>query len=301
MIRLEDLYLFVRTADHGSLSAAGRDIDIAPAVASAALKRLESELKTRLFVRSTRSLRLTPDGERYLDHARAALLAVQAGKESIDSGKHVVAGNLSISMPSDLGRNVLLAWLDEFQLQHPAVRLQLHVSDRVADLLRQPFDVAIRYGAPEDSGHVALPLAPDNRRVLCASPDWIARHGAPQTPLDLRRHNCLRFILGDTLHDRWRFKRDQEETIVRVEGDRTTGDAELVRRWAVAGLGIAYKSRIDVLQDLRAGRLQAMLNDYEGEATPLYLVCPHRQMLSPAVTRLRDMLAEKFRSLSELA
>ncbi len=301
MVRLEDLNLFVRTADHGSLSAAARDIEITPAVASAALKRLESELKTRLFVRSTRSLRLTPDGERYLDHARVALLAVQAGKEAIDSGKHIVAGNLSISMPSDLGRNVLLGWLDEFQLQHPAVRMQLHVSDRVADLLRQPFDVAVRYGEPEDSSHVALPLLLDNRRVLCAAPDWIARHGAPQTPLDLRRHNCLRFILGDTVHDRWRFKLGQEEIIVRVDGDRITGDAELVKRWAVAGHGIAYKSRIDVLQDLRAGRLQALLTEYEGEATPLYLVCPHRQMLSPAVTRLRDMLVEKFRSLSEEA
>jgi DNA-binding transcriptional LysR family regulator len=226
---------------------------------------------------------------------------VQAGKETIESGKHIVAGNLSISMPSDLGRNVLLAWLDEFQLLHPAVRLQLHVSDRVADLLRQPFDVAIRYGAPEDSGLVALPLMPDNRRVLCAAPDWISRHGTPLTPHDLSRHNCLRFILGDTLHDRWRFLRGQDETLVRVDGDRSTADAELVRRWAVAGHGIAYKSRIDVLQDLRAGRLQALLTDYEGEATPLYLVCPHRQMLSPAVTRLRDMLVEKFRSLSENA
>ncbi|HEY8026291.1 MAG TPA: LysR family transcriptional regulator [Burkholderiaceae bacterium] len=299
MIRLEDLQLFVRTADHGSLSAAARDIDITPAVASAALKRLEAELKTRLFVRTTRSLRLTPDGERYLDHARAVLLAVQAGKEAIDSGKQVVAGNLSISMPSDLGRNVLLDWLDEFQMQHPAVRLQLHVSDRVADLLRQPFDIAIRYGEPDDSSHVALPLVPENRRVLCAAPHWIARHGMPQTPHDLRRHNCLRFILGDTLHDRWRFRRGEEEIIVRVEGDRSTGDAELVRRWAVAGVGIAYKSRIDVLHDLRAGRLQAMLAEYQGEATPLYLVCPHRQMLSPAVTKLREMLVERFRELSD--
>lgn len=299
MVRLEDLQLFIRTADHGSLSAAARDIDITPAVASAALKRLEAELKARLFVRTTRSLRLTPDGERYLDHARAVLLAVHAGKEAIDSGKQVVAGNLSISMPSDLGRNVLLGWLDEFQMQHPAVRLQLHVSDRVADLLRQPFDVAIRYGEPDDSSHVALPLLQENRRVLCAAPRWIARHGMPQKPHDLRRHNCLRFILGDTLHDRWRFRRGEEETIVRVEGDRSTGDAELVRRWAVAGVGIAYKSRIDVLHDLRAGRLQAMLTDYEGEATPLYLVCPHRQMLSPAVTRLREMLVERFRELSD--
>ena len=296
MIRLDDLHIFVRTADQGSFSAAAREVNISPAVASAALKRLEGELQTRLFVRSTRSLRLTPDGERYLDHARTALLAVQAGKDAIDSGKQVVAGTLSLSMPSDLGRNLLLGWLDEFQLQHPAIKFQLHVSDRVTDLLRQPVDIAIRYGAPEDSSLVALPLAPDNHRVLCAAPAWIARHGMPQTPHDLRRHNCLRFNLGDTLHERWRFKLGKDDISVHVEGDRTSDDAELVRRWAVAGVGIAYKSRLDVLQDVRAGRLQLMLPHYTGEATPLYLVCPHRMMLTPAVTRLRDMLEEKVRA-----
>jgi DNA-binding transcriptional LysR family regulator len=299
MVRLEDLQIFVRTADLGGFSAAARGIDVSPAVASAAMKRLEGELRTRLFVRTTRSLRLTPDGERYLDHARAALAAVQAGQDAIQSGKRVVAGNLTLSMPSDLGRNVLLGWLDEFQARYPAVTLQLHVSDRVTDLLRRPIDVAIRYGAPEDSSLVALPLAPHNRRVLCASPAWIARHGAPQTPAELAQHNCLRFILGDSLHDRWRFTRDKEEFNVHVEGDRVSDDAELVRRWAVAGVGIAYKSRLDVVRDLHEGRLLTLLEDYVGEATPLYLVCPHRLMLTPAVMRLREMLEEKFRAIDD--
>ncbi len=294
MIRFEDIALFVRTVDLGSISAAARELNATPAVASAGLKRLEAELQTRLLVRSTRSLRLTPDGERYLDHARIMLAAQQAGRDALAQGSQVIAGRLTLALPSDLGRNVLLPWLNEFQAMHPAVSLQLHISDRMADLWRQPVDVAIRYGDPEDSSLVAQPLAPDNRRVLCAAPHWIARHGRPEVPADLRNFNCLRFSLADGLHDRWRFKLDGEETSVRVEGDRTSDDAELVRRWAVAGAGIAYKSRLDVLADLRAGSLEALLPQYEGETTPLYFVCPHRLMLTPAVTALRGMLQEKI-------
>ncbi len=294
MIRFDDIRLFVRTADLGSISAAARELDATPAVASAGLKRLEADLQTRLLVRSTRSLRLTPDGERYLDHARAMLAALQSGHDAIAQGRQLIAGRLTLAVPSDLGRNVLLPWLDAFQAAHPAVSLQLQVSDRVADLWRQPVDVAIRYGDPEDSSLVAQPLAPDNRRVLCASPEWIARHCRPQTPDELRRFNCLRFSLADGLHDRWRFFLDDQETSVRVEGDRICDDADLARRWAVAGVGIAYKSRLDVLPDLRAGRLEVLLPHYLGEATPLYLVCPHRLMLTPAVTALREMLLGKF-------
>jgi len=296
MVRFDDIALFVRTVDLGSISAAARELDATPAVASAALKRLEAQLQVRLLVRSTRSLRLTPDGERYLDHARAMLAALQAGHDALAQGRDVVAGRLTLAMPSDLGRNVLLPWLDEFQARHPAVSLQLHISDRMADLWRQPVDVAIRYGDPEDSSLVAQALAPENRRVLCAAPQWIARHGKPVVPMDLRRFNCLRFSLVEGLHDRWRFKLDGEETSVRVDGDRTSDDAELVRRWAVAGAGIAYKSRLDVAADLRAGRLEALLPDYECESTPLYFVCPHRLMLTPAVTALREMLQEKVRA-----
>ncbi len=299
MIRFDDIRLFVRMVDLGSISAAARELDTTPAVASAGLKRLETELQVRLLVRSTRSLRLTPDGERYLDHARAMLSALQAGHDAIAQGRQVIAGRLTLALPSDLGRNVLLPWLDAFQAAHPAVSLQLQVSDRVADLWRQPVDVAIRYGDPEDSSLVAQPLAPDNRRVLCAAPEWIARYGRPGKPDDLRRFNCLCFSLAEGLHDRWRFLRDGQESSVRVEGDRICDDAELVRRWAVAGMGIAYKSRLDVLADLRAGRLEALLPDYVGETTPLYLVCPHRLMLTPAVTALREMLLERFREYAK--
>ncbi|MFD1557505.1 LysR family transcriptional regulator [Paraburkholderia silviterrae] len=290
MVKLEDLIIFILTADNGSLTAAARHLDLTPAMASVGLKRLEGELGTQLIARSTRSLRLTPDGERYLQYARTVIEQVEAGATALAHGRKMIGGVVSLSVPSDLGRNVLSRWLDEFQAEHPEVTLQIRLGDHVTDMYRSPIAVAIRYGVPEDSSLVALPLAAGNRRVLCASPDYIARHGRPAAPQDLEQHNCLRFALSDRTHDRWTFYKHGEPTVVKVHGNRSSDDGELVRRWALAGRGVAYKSRLDVQGDLTAGNLEAMLTEYEGEGAPLHLVCAHRTMLSPTVNALRDLL-----------
>ena len=143
MLRFDDLQLFVTTADLGNLSAAARRLDISPAVASAGLKRLEQQLQVRLFSRSTRSLRLTPEGELFLGHARLALQSLDDGRQQLAGSKVGISGPLQLSAPSDFGRNTLLPWLDEFQQAHPQVQLRLLLGDRVADLFREPvsFDV----------------------------------------------------------------------------------------------------------------------------------------------------------------
>jgi DNA-binding transcriptional LysR family regulator len=290
LLRLEDLNVFVRAADSGSLSAAARDLGVAPAVASTAIKRLERTLDTPLFIRSTRSLRLTREGERYLQHVREVLRLLADGQAEISRDKAALGGTLHIAAPSDFGRNVLLEWLDEFQLAHPKLAMRLRFSDRVTDMYRQPVDLAIRYGLPEDSNLIALPLAAANRRVLCASPAYLARHGPPASIDALRQHNCLLFMLGDQVHNRWRFHRGRDTVEVAVKGDRVSDDAEVVRRWALSGQGIAYKSWLDMARDVQAGRLVVLLPDWQGEAAPLNLLCPHRTLLSAAVTRLRDDL-----------
>lgn len=295
MVRFEDLRVFVAAARHGSFSAAARELDVTPAVASVALKRVEEVLQTRLFVRSTRSLRLTVDGRRYLEYATQALDALAAGHDAIARDKTGIAGTLSLSVPSDLGRNLVLGWLDEFQARHPAVDFQLRVSDRLADMYRQPVDVALRYGGVEDANLVALPLA-ENRRVVCGSPAYFAKHGMPATPADLRDHNCLCFMLDDSVHDRWTFHAGEETVMVPVSGDRISDDGDLVRRWALQGKGLAYKSHLDVLGDLRGGGLQTALDGYPGEASALCLVCVDRGMLSPAVRHLHDFLRESVQA-----
>ncbi|HBP5564476.1 LysR family transcriptional regulator [Pseudomonas paraeruginosa] len=297
MLRYDDLQVFVHTSDSGSLSAAARQLGISPAVASAALKRLESELEVRLFARSTRSLRLTPEGDAFLLHARASLRSLEEGRRLLQGGKDQIAGVLQLSAPSDFGRNLLLPWLDEFQARYPRLSLRLLLGDRVADLYRQPVDVAIRYGAPADSSLVALPLAADNRRVLCAAPAYLAERGEPRQPDDLREHNCLLYQLGGRVHDRWAFQRGRRSLTLTVAGDRVCDDADVVRRWALAGKGLVYKSWLDVAEDVRAGRLRLLLPEWQGEATPLNLLCTHRVQLTRPVTLLRGFVRERCDAL----
>lgn len=297
MLRYDDLQVFVHTSDSGSLSAAARQLEISPAVASAALKRLESELEVRLFARSTRSLRLTPEGDAFLLHARASLRSLEEGRRLLQGGKDQIAGVLQLSAPSDFGRNLLLPWLDEFQARYPQLSLRLLLGDRVTDLYRQPVDVAIRYGAPADSSLVALPLAPDNRRVLCAAPGYLAERGEPRQPDDLREHNCLLYQLGGRVHDRWAFQRGRRSLTLTVAGDRVCDDADVVRRWALAGKGLVYKSWLDVAEDVRAGRLRLLLPDWQGEATPMNLLCAHRAQLTRPVTLLRAFVRERCDAL----
>ena len=298
MLRFDDLQLFVRAADLGSLSAAARVMDMSPAVASAALKRLEAQLGSRLLARSTRSLRLTAEGQGFLEYARKALSSLDEGRRLLSRGQDQVSGVLQLSAPSDFGRNVLLPWLDAFQREHPQLTVRLLLGDRIADLFRQPVDIALRYGEPEDSSLVALPVAADNRRVLCASPAYLARAGEPHQLEQLLQHNCLLYMLGTRVHDHWRFHDGKRESGLTVSGDRFSDDADVVRLWALAGAGIAYKSWLDVSADVRAGRLIVLMPELVGERAPLNMLCAHRAQLSKPVKLLRDMLGERCAELA---
>ncbi|WP_397452359.1 LysR family transcriptional regulator [Pseudomonas sp. NA-150] len=290
MLRLDDLLIFVQTAEAGSFSAAARQMDLTPSLASSCIQRLERELDARLFVRSTRRLRLSEDGERYLPHARSILAAVEGGQHVLAQERREISGTLRLSAPSDFGRNVLAPWLDEFQQSHPGLSLHLRISDQNADFFQQSLDAVIRYGVLADSGLVSLPLAPGNLRTLCAAPAYLERFGTPQTPDDLRQHNCLRYVMGEVTHERWSFQLPDGAQTVTVTGNRVSDDADVVRRWAVAGLGLIYKSRLDVFADLEAGRLVEIFPTTYGEPAPLQLVSSHRTAVTPALQKLREFL-----------
>ena len=180
MIRFDDLGLFVRSAALGSFSRAAREADLLPGQVSAAIGRLERELGIRLFARSTRSLRPTAEGEAYLPYAREVLETLREGRERLQGESPELRGVLQVAAPSDLGRNLLLPWLTEFRQRHPGLTLRLFVSDQQADVYRDPVDIALRYGRSQDDSLVALPLAPDNRRLLAAAPAYLARQGTPR-------------------------------------------------------------------------------------------------------------------------
>lgn len=288
MFRLEDLTLFVRAAALGSFSDAARESGQQPAQVSAAIKRLETILNIRLFARSTRSLRLTPEGETWLPYATQMLDTLEAGLQKIQTPDDEVRGMLQIAVPSDLGRNLLLTLFRDFCQRHPALRLRLLFSDQLTDVFKDPVDVAFRYGNNDDASFISLPVAPENRRVLVASPEWIARHGEPQTLEELSQHNALIYILRGRPFDRWSLSLDGVVQQQKVSGTVMSDDAEVIRRLAVAGEGIAYKSMLDVSDDLRAGRLRRLLPRYQGDVVPLNLICPHRKQLSAAVRLLYE-------------
>ncbi len=301
MKALQDLEIFVRTADNGSLSATARSLDMTPAATSASLKRLELELGVTLFVRSTRSLRLTREGEMFLTQCRPALCALRDAAQQLNTGQESFSGVLKLAAPSDFGRNVLMPWLEEFQTLHPHLSIRLQLSDRLANVYSEPVDAAFRYGEPPVSNLVALPVATTIRRILCASPDYLQKHGTPATPHELSQHDCLCFMFGDETHDRWQFWRDGEELTVRVRSANVANDGDAVRRWALAGRGIAYKAGLDVARDLATGRLQALCTEWTTEAAPLYLVLADRHQATPALRRLREFVEQGAQALAAAA
>jgi len=296
MVRFDDLALFVRTAALGSFSNAAREADLLPGQVAAAVARLERELDLRLFVRSTRSLRLTAEGALYLPYAQEVLAALREGEARVRGEDAELRGTLQVAAPSDLGRNLLLPWLTEFRAAHPKLQLRLQLSDQVADVFRDPVDIAFRLGRFDNASYVALPLLPGNRRVLAASPDYLARHGTPDSLDALKEHHCLLYQLAGRAYDRWSFEADGRRTVIPVRGNMVCDDADVVRRWAVAGEGIVFKSWLDICADVQAGRLQVLLGG-AGDSLPLNLVCPHRKQFSPAIRQLHAMFAQRLQPL----
>lgn len=295
-----DLRVLVETARRGSLTAASRELDVTPAAASAMLKRLEALLGARLFERSTRAMRLTVQGQTLLDYATRALEMLEEGEaQLVDTGARLI-GTLRVSVPSDLTRSVLLPWFDEFLALHPGVQLSLSISDRLVDVMRDAVDLALRYGELADSRLVARPLAA-TRRVLCASPAYIAQRGMPLSPQDLLQHNCLTFHLNGRRYVSWRFERDGEWTEVRIDGDRGADDAALAHQWALAGAGLTYKSELDLVHDLASGALVRLLPEWDGERYPLNAILPSNRFLPARVRALVDFLAAKFEGLATRA
>jgi DNA-binding transcriptional LysR family regulator len=295
MDNLGDVRLFVEAANLGGLSVAGRKLGLSPAAASARLVKLESMLHTRLFERTTRRLRLTDEGRTYLAYCQQALQALDDGQAFLQAGKSVVRGKVRISATSDFGRHVLKDWLDEFNKRYPEVTLALVLSDSLSSLLQDDIDLAIRFGVPPDSSFVARLLAP-NRRVLCASPGYLKKHGAPGHPRDLERFDCIVLSSASGSANEWRFARagKVETHTVPLANVRETNDGAVAREWAVRGYGIAMKSVWDICLDLRARRLKILLPGWRAADAPVHALYQRNRYMAPRVRALLDFLSRRF-------
>ena len=292
--RLDDLALFLRVLDQGSISAAARSLDISVAVASQRLKRLERDLGVRLLHRTTRRLHPTPEGLQLAGQGRALVEDLEALTSGLRDGADGVGGTLRVTISAAFGREYISPLLPDFMARHPRLRVYAHLSDEMVDLVGDGFDLAIRIGTLDDSSLVARRLA-SNRRLLCASPDYLRRHGRPRTPADLARHECVLLAGRDGRQDLWRLTgRDGREHVVHVQGRLETTLGELIRDAVLAGQGIAQHSLWHVHEELRAGRLEVVLPDYTLPEGAVWAVMPQRRMVPPRVRAFVDFLAGEF-------
>ena len=289
---LQEMSVFSKVVGAGSLSAAARDLGLSPALVSRRLAALEARLGVRLLHRTTRSLHLTVEGARYYDACSRVLAEIEDANAEVSRGRVEPQGALKVALPASFGHQHVAPLIVEFAARYPKVELALSLSDRRVSVVDEGFDLAITIAHLEDSSLAARKLAP-NRRVICASPAYLRKHGTPSTPADRAAPTCL------TTSDfamTWEYKDPQGRAdSVRVRGRYACDNWEVLREWALAGLGVALKSTWDVYRQLQDGSLVALFPGYSFHSdVAIYAVYPHRRLL-PAKTRvLIDFLAERF-------
>ena len=289
---LQDLQVALKVAEFRSITAAATHLDMRNATASAALKRVESALGVELFIRTTRSLRLSSAGERYIPQCEQALLMLDQAKQNMKDDLDIVDGELRIALSSDLGRNLATPWLDEFMETYPNVSLKANISDSNIDFYRDSVDIALRYGSPDDANLYGFKIC-NVPGVLCATQEYLDKNGTPKHPHELPAHNGLCYQLNDITHDAWTFSRNGADYKIKMSGNRASNDGDLVRRWCVAGKGLAVKSCLDMSADLLSGNVVSVMPEFKPRATELWIICPSRQSITPAVRLLRDSFNKK--------
>jgi DNA-binding transcriptional LysR family regulator len=290
---IDSLALFVRIVERGGLAAAGRDMGLSPAMVTERLAAMEVHYGARLLNRTTRSVSLTDEGKLLLDSARQLVSDAADIHSRIRLGVNRISGAIRVSAPIDLGRNRVSQILDAFMHAHPDISIELLLSDGYVDLAGQGIDLAVRLGHLKDSSHNAVRLG-SNRRVVCASPDYLKLKGVPAIPRDLLSHNCLLMRFGMGVDREWAFTESGKATTVVVNGNRIANDGSLVRQWCVQGFGIALKSYWDVKEDLRMGRLQALLAPFAPPASAVHVLYQGGTSISKRVRALIDALIHGF-------
>jgi len=303
LIQAADLGFFVAVASAGSLSAAARDLGVSTAAVSKRLAQIEARVGVALAVRTTRRTSLTPEGEALLERARAILSEIDDLQDVLRGARDRPSGLLRVNATLGFGRMHVAPVISDYCRRYPGVDVQLQLSADPPALLDDAFDVCVRFGEPPDARVVARWLAA-NRRLLCASPDYLRAHGTPQSPADLRRHNCIGIRQGSDAYGVWRLspiKANQADRAraeaTSVRGNLTTNDGEIAVNWALEGHGIVMRAEWDIARYLRSGRLVQVLPHYATPGADIYAVySPRRQMLS-RVRAFVAALATKFGSL----
>ncbi|MCY9873778.1 LysR family transcriptional regulator [Vibrio barjaei] len=261
MDKFSDMEMFASIVKHQGLAAAGRDLGLSPASMTARLQALEERYGVKLLNRSTRHVSLTDSGELYYKACLDILDNVNEVENIIQSGVKEVKGALRVSAPKDIGKQYIVPILNEFSERYPDVIPYLYLNDHLSNVNESGMDIVIRYGEMADSNLISRRLA-SSRRVLCASPEYLAKRGTPITPQDLVGHDCLVMLRHSEELKTWHFRENDQRKSITVTPKRFSDDGEVIRRWALEGAGIALKSLLDVQADINHRRLVTVLNGY---------------------------------------
>jgi DNA-binding transcriptional LysR family regulator len=281
--------VFVTAARAGTFTRAGDKLGISKSAVGKAITRLETRLGFKLFHRTTRLTRLTSDGEAYLAACVAALNEVTAAQRALSSSNQVLSGRIHIDMPVAFGRRVLLPVLMEIVRPHPGISLTLTFTEATSDLLREDVDLAIRFGHLPDSSQLVARRLGQQRRVLCASPDYLRHHGVPANLAALSGHRCL---VGSSNGPplAWPVHEGGTPRLHAPHATHQFSDGEAMVDAAVAGLGLVQLPVSMVREHLNAGRLQEVLAEFAGPDVEIHAVWPHRAQLSPRIRFVVDQL-----------
>jgi DNA-binding transcriptional LysR family regulator len=285
---------FVAIVDGGSLTAAARSQDCSLASVVRALAALESHLGVRLLKRSTRRIALTDEGREYAERCRRALAEVADAEAALSERRVQPTGTLAITAPAMFGRLHVSPVLAEFLAGHPQMRAHLLLLDRVVDLLEEGMDLAVRIGHLPDSSLVAVPLG-ETGRVVCASPDYLARHGTPCRPEDLAAHRCVQFV-GVPGGEHWHFAAGGRPISVPVTGVLATNQLDAAVDACLRGLGCGRFLGYQVSDAMAEGRLVRILTAFEPRPLPVSLVYPHSRLLSSRVRAFVDWAVPRVRA-----
>ncbi|QBE67521.1 LysR family transcriptional regulator [Pseudoduganella lutea] len=298
-----ELTFMVTLATSGSLSAAARELGITTSAVSKRLALLEGRIGVPLVNRTTRRMSLTPEGDVLIEHAQRILREIADLEQMLTKSQGVPKGQLRVNATLGFGRLHIAPAISQYVLRYPEVDVQLQLSVDPPPLADDQYDVCIRFGAPADTRVIARRLAA-NRRLLCAAPKYLDRHGEPKTPAELARHNCITIRQGDEAYGVWRLLagRDAENdaAAVKVRGNLATNDGEIAVGWALDGHGILMRAGWDIERYLQSGRLVQVLPGYRTPDADIYAVYPHRHQLSARIRTFVDFLVERFERLDKL-
>ncbi|MGN6141625.1 MAG: LysR substrate-binding domain-containing protein [Ralstonia sp.] len=294
MDRLDDIALFLRVLDLGSISAAARSLDLSVALASQRLKRLEQQLGVRLLHRTTRRVNVTADGAAYYERCVRLLGDLEETEAAFSQSASGARGTLRIDVPASIGKRLLVPRIRDFHEAYPDLQLEIGMSDRTVDLVQEGVDCAVRGGELQDSSLVARRIG-QLSMVNCASPEYLARFGTPKTLEDLQDHTAVNYFSArNGRRMDWDFVIDGQKQIHKVRSMVSVNDAESAVACGLHGLGLLQTSRFLVYEHLMSGALVEVLPDHISEPVPVSVVYPHNRHLSPKVRVFVDWVATLF-------